>query len=111
MLQGVQYGYQDELCNRVVPAFHTGNSTQMLHAYADYVLNVWVPLLNSDGTWTYSTQFQADTSVAENKNERQWWYQTCTELAYFQNAPSQGRCGSSLSIVVIVVVWLTEVIM
>jgi murein tripeptide amidase MpaA len=86
----VQYGYQDILCNPLIDAL--ANNKSLVQAYADYVLNHWVPLLNPDGTWTYSTQFQADTSVAENKNERQWWWQTCTELAYFQNAPAKNRC-------------------
>lgn len=63
-----------------------------MQTYADYVLQSWTPLLNPGGTWTYTTQAAQDvTANVEANNYRQWWFQTCTELAYWQNAPETGR--------------------
>lgn len=32
--------------------------------------------------------------MEESRNYRQWWFQTCTELGYFQNAPAHGSIRS-----------------
>jgi hypothetical protein len=43
-----------------------------------------------------STAYQQDTSVGEDKADRQWWYQKCTEFAYFQIAPKVGSIRSQI---------------
>lgn len=62
----------------------------LIEAYANYVTNFWMAIF---GTATqYSTQFQQ--KIQPSDGSRQWWYQTCSELAYFQNAPAVGSIRS-----------------
>jgi len=43
----------------------------------------------------YSTLKQKIENIPPGSSDRQWWYQTCSELAYFQNAPKHGSIRSS----------------
>lgn len=92
MAEGVQYGYQDQLCLPLVNAVK--NKGDLLKTYAAYTVNVWSA--NLGGTPAeYSTAWQQDTVSQEGKADRQWWYQTCTEFGYFQNAPAKGSIRSA----------------
>jgi len=90
MAEGVQYGFQDYECLPLLTALARNQS--LLPVYANYTLHVWGMFLGTPDE--YGTAYQQDTSVQEDRADRQWWYQTCTELGYFQNAPAQGSIRS-----------------
>eukprot|EP01133_Synstelium_polycarpum_P004379 gene4379-5123_t len=92
MAEGIQYGFHTQLCDPLVAAMN--NDESMLKTYANYTLNVWGKNLGTPGE--YATLFQQNTTHDINKADRQWWYQTCTEFGYFQNAPDEGSIRSSL---------------
>jgi len=90
MAEGVQYGYQDELCLPLLYAQSVNQS--LIDAYANYTQNTWSRYLGIPDE--YATSWQQNTTVDPSKADRQWWFQTCTEFGYFQNAPSVGSIRS-----------------
>jgi len=90
MAEAVQYGLQDQLCNPLVDA--VSRNQNVVAAYANYTNNVWSGFLGFPNE--YGTSFQQNITVDEDKADRQWWYQTCVEFGYFQNAPVQGSIRS-----------------
>ncbi|EFA76774.1 peptidase S28 family protein [Heterostelium album PN500] len=92
MAEGIQYGYHDQLCTPLINAMN--NKGDMLETYSNYTINVWGTTLGTPGE--YATLFQQNTTHDINKADRQWWFQTCTEFGYFQNAPAQGSIRSQM---------------
>jgi pimeloyl-ACP methyl ester carboxylesterase len=92
MAEGVQYGYQDYICTPLLNAIK--NNQSVLSAYVNYTIAVWGQHLGTPDE--YGTAWQQDTTANEGKADRQWWFQTCTELGYFQNAPKTGSIRSAL---------------
>jgi len=88
MAESVQYGYQPELCNVVL----SSNETSLLNAFANYVVTFAAPILG--GPLGYNTAALLNVTIDEEANYRQWWWQTCSQLAYFQNAPAVGSIRS-----------------
>lgn len=43
----------------------------------------------------YNQENLKNTAVAEDHSDRLWWFQVCTEVAYFQVAPSNDSIRSS----------------
>lgn len=87
-----QYGNPDTLCSPLVNANASGNN--LLDVYAEYVKNFFF------GTFgvsieTYDREFLKKTTVSAESSDRLWWYQVCTEVAYFQVAPSNDSVRSS----------------
>jgi len=101
--ESVQYGYQDLLCNSIsgIP------DNQLFNAYLNFSLNFFYPVFLGGDVYSYSTIHLQDTSASNG--DRTWWWQQCSELGYFQNAPSvnsirspmvnmtyhQWRCGTA----------------
>jgi len=58
----------------------------MQDAYAKYVKEYY---LGSFGVnvQTYNQKHLKNTAVSEDSADRLWWFQVCTEVAYFQVAP------------------------
>ncbi|CAA7391950.1 unnamed protein product [Spirodela intermedia] len=79
-----QYGNPDRLCSPVTEAKKTGKD--LLEAYADYVKDYY---LGSFGATiqTYDQENLKNVSVGDGSADRLWWFQVCTEVAYFQVAP------------------------
>jgi hypothetical protein len=88
-----QYGYPDVLCSPLVEASSSGKD--LMVAYADYVKKY----ISDGGVESYGQQFLKNTTVDADSNgvsnSRSWWYQVCTEFAYFQVAPSNDSVRSS----------------
>ncbi|XP_020263777.1 probable serine protease EDA2 isoform X2 [Asparagus officinalis] len=86
--EAFQYGHPDVLCSPLVDAKKTGQD--LVEAYADYVRNYY---LGSFGVsvQSYDQQHLKNTSVGD----RLWWFQVCTEVAYFQVAPKNDSVRSS----------------
>lgn len=88
-----QYGYPDVLCSPLVEANSSGKD--LMVAYADYVKNY----ISDGSVESYGQQFLKKTTIDADSNEvtssRLWWYQVCTEFAYFQVSPSNDSIRSS----------------
>ncbi|KAJ4845463.1 hypothetical protein Tsubulata_042724 [Turnera subulata] len=80
-----QYGNPDELCTPLVEAKKAGED--LVDAYAKYVKKH-----TSGNVQSYNQKYLKDTS---EHGERLWWFQVCTEVAYFQAAPSNDSIRSS----------------
>ncbi|GAM21236.1 hypothetical protein SAMD00019534_044110 [Acytostelium subglobosum LB1] len=92
MAEGIQYGFHDQLCNPLIDTMKYGGD--ILVTYSNYTLNLWGTTLGTPAE--YATQWQQNTTHDINKADRQWWFQTCTEFGYFQNAPATGSIRSQM---------------
>jgi hypothetical protein len=66
----------------------------MQEAYAKYVKEYY---LGSFGVkvQTYDQKHLKNTVITEDSADRLWWFQVCTEVAYFQVAPLNDSIRSS----------------
>ncbi|KDP46696.1 hypothetical protein JCGZ_06484 [Jatropha curcas] len=87
-----QYGNPDKLCTPLVEAKKAGDD--LVEAYAKYVKEYFVTSLGVS-VQTYNQKYLKGTAVVENSSDRLWWFQVCTEVAYFQVAPSNDSIRSS----------------
>ncbi|KAH9318435.1 hypothetical protein KI387_020204, partial [Taxus chinensis] len=87
-----QYGSPDTLCSSLVKA--TAPGCNLLDVYADYVNNYFFGTFGAN-VETYDQEFLKNTTVSAESSDRLWWYQVCTEVAYFQVAPSNDSIRSS----------------
>lgn len=63
-------------------------------AYAKYVKEYYVNSFGA-GVETYDQNHLKNTSLDGDTADRLWWFQVCTEVAYFQVAPSNDSVRSS----------------
>nr|AFK37914.1 unknown [Lotus japonicus] len=84
-----QYGNPDILCKPLVEAKKDGED--LVDAYVKYVKENY-----GESTESYDQENLKNTSVSENSSDRLWWFQVCTEVAYFQVAPSNDSIRSSI---------------
>ncbi|GAV75900.1 Peptidase_S28 domain-containing protein [Cephalotus follicularis] len=88
-----QYGNPDKLCTPLVEAKKAGED--LVDAYANYVKEYYL------GTFgvtlqTYNQNHLKSTTLNEEESaDRLWWFQVCTEVAYFQVAPLNDSVRSS----------------
>ncbi|KAK8685728.1 hypothetical protein V6N13_124764 [Hibiscus sabdariffa] len=87
-----QYGNPDVLCNPLVEAKKAGEN--LVAAYAKYVKDYYVGTFGVS-VETYNQKHLKNTTVSEYGSDRLWWFQVCTEVAYFQVAPSNDSIRSS----------------
>lgn len=84
----IQYGNPDKLCTPMIEAKKAGED--LVDAYAKYVTEYYV--VNSEvNIASYTQEYLKNTSV----KERLWWFQMCTEVAFFQTAPANDSIRSS----------------
>jgi len=88
----VQYGYKQKLCNPLAQA--GGDRSKMIRNFAEYSKRVFYPTLETGKADVYSTEYLQDPTVTTEKNSRQWLFQQCTELGWFQDAPADGGLRS-----------------
>ncbi|KAL1810185.1 hypothetical protein ACET3Z_027175 [Daucus carota] len=83
-----QYGNPDRLCSPLIEAKKAGED--LVSAYAKYVNEYYVK------SFGVSTQSYNQKYLKETGNEdRLWWFQVCTEVAFFQIAPANDSIRSS----------------
>ncbi|KAL9271949.1 putative serine protease EDA2 [Drosera capensis] len=82
-----QYWNPEALCSPLVQAKKDGGD--LVDAYASYIKGSGI------GVETYSQKHLKKTSPGENSSDRLWWFQVCTEVAYFQVAPANDSVRSS----------------
>jgi len=66
----------------------------MQEAYAKYVKEYYLGTFGSS-VQTYNQKYLKDTSLNKHTGDRLWWFQVCTEVAYFQVAPANDSIRSS----------------
>jgi len=88
----VQYGRQDSLCVPLVNAAENGQD--LVNALANLTLNSWSGLFGSP--YQYSQDHLKNTTVKFEWADRQWWWQTCSQLAYWQVAPEKDSVRSTI---------------
>ncbi|XP_044469901.1 probable serine protease EDA2 isoform X1 [Mangifera indica] len=87
-----QYGNPDTLCAPLVEAKKAGED--LVDAYAKYVKDYYLGKFGVS-VQTYNQKHLKNTAVSEGSSDRLWWFQVCTEVAYFQVAPSNDSIRSS----------------
>lgn len=63
-------------------------------AYAKYVKDYFIGTFGSK-VQTYNQKHLKNTTLGEDSADRLWWFQVCTEVAYFQVAPANDSIRSS----------------
>lgn len=66
----------------------------MQDAYAKYVKEYYVETFGVN-VKIYDQEYLKKTAIGEDSSSRLWWFQVCTEVAYFQVAPSNDSMRSS----------------
>lgn len=66
------------------------NIILLQEAYAKYVKEYF-----GDDVQTYNQKHLKNTTLSEDSSSRLWWFQVCTEVAYFQVAPANDSIRSS----------------
>ncbi|KAK4490691.1 hypothetical protein RD792_001387 [Penstemon davidsonii] len=87
-----QYGNPDKLCPPLIEAKKAGED--LVEAYATYVQEYYIKSLGVS-VETYNQQHLKKTALSSDTADRLWWFQVCTEVAYFQVAPSNDSIRSS----------------
>ncbi|MBA0653460.1 hypothetical protein Goklo_020632 [Gossypium klotzschianum] len=87
-----QYGNPDALCTPLVEAKKAGED--LVAVYAKYVKDFYVGTFGVS-VETYNQNHLKNTALNEGSSDRLWWFQVCTEVAYFQVAPSNDSIRSS----------------
>ncbi|KAM1701676.1 probable serine protease EDA2 [Malus sylvestris] len=87
-----QYGNPDKLCSPLVQA--KTNGEDLVEAYAKYIKDYYLGTFGIDVD-TYNQKHLKNTAVTEGSSDRLWWFQVCTEVAYFQVAPANDSIRSS----------------
>ncbi|KAJ0097149.1 hypothetical protein Patl1_29049 [Pistacia atlantica] len=87
-----QYGNPDTLCTPLVEAKNAGED--LVDAYAKYIKDYYLGKFGVS-VQTYNQKHLKNPAVSEGSGDRLWWFQVCTEVAYFQVAPSNDSIRSS----------------
>lgn len=88
-----QYGNPDLLCGPLVAASMPGQD--LLEGYSEYVNGYYLEVFGASID-TYDQEHLKNTTAGPQSGDRQWWYQVCTEFAFFQVAPANNSIRSHL---------------
>lgn len=88
----IQYGNPDKLCVPLTEAKKAGED--LVEAYAKYVKEYYTEFMGVSVD-TYDQQHLKNTKITDGSSDRLWWFQVCTEVAYFQVAPANDSIRSS----------------
>ncbi|KAH7686924.1 Prolyl oligopeptidase protein [Dioscorea alata] len=86
-----QYGNPDVLCSPLGDAKASGKN--LVEAYASYVKDYYLGTFGAS-VKTYDQQYLKNTTVSDASGDRLWWFQVCSEVAYFQVAPENDTVRS-----------------
>ncbi|CAH9087127.1 unnamed protein product [Cuscuta epithymum] len=87
-----QYGNPDTLCDPLIEAKKGGED--LVKAYTTYVKENFVKGFGVSVA-TYDQEHLKNTATEGDTADRLWWFQVCTEVAYFQVAPANDSVRSS----------------
>jgi hypothetical protein len=88
--EGIQYGHKYVLCDAVTAAWQAGEDP--LPAYVNYTLNYWETVMGNSAS-DYDSNALADPVTGGDG--RAWWWQICTEVGWWQIAPSTNSIRSA----------------
>eukprot|EP00128_Syssomonas_multiformis_P000553 Colp12_sorted_trinity150504_noHs@24662 len=88
---GPRYNLRGKLCDTL-----EDNSKDSITQYAAFVTGLFEALQTPCEHFTSTDTVLSDPTVAEELNQRQWWYQSCTEFGFFQTAPAKDPVRSPL---------------
>ncbi|KAJ5078336.1 peptidase s28 family protein [Anaeramoeba ignava] len=83
----VQYSNKEILCDPMINALK--NNLSIIDTFKDYAMSFFLNNMSSPA-YLYSNWFMKITTIDPDSRlfaQRIWWYQKCSQLAYFQNAP------------------------
>ena len=86
----MQYGHRNVLCDVLNPIWAAGHDP--LPAFVKFVNEYFMGTLGNSPS-DYDSTLLADP--VKGGNGRSWWWQKCTELAYWQVAPAQNSIRSA----------------
>ncbi|KAG2547910.1 probable serine protease EDA2 [Panicum virgatum] len=87
-----QYGNPDALCSPLIEA--KKNGTDLVETFASYVKDYYIGKFGASVA-SYDQQYLKNTTPAIAESAyRLWWYQVCSEVAYFQVAPKNDSVRS-----------------
>ncbi|KAL5557593.1 hypothetical protein UlMin_039829 [Ulmus minor] len=89
---GFQYGNPGTVCSPLVEAKKNGDD--LVESYAKYVKEYYLGKFGTS-VETYNQEHLKNTTLTGDNSDRLWWFQVCTEVAYFQVAPSNDSIRSS----------------
>ncbi|XP_074264393.1 putative serine protease EDA2 [Silene latifolia] len=87
-----QYGNPDKLCPPLLKAKKANQD--LVAVYASYVKDFYIETFGAS-VKTYSQEHLKNSTVGEDSEDRLWWFQVCSEVAYFQVAPANDSIRSS----------------
>ncbi|KAK9670607.1 hypothetical protein RND81_13G212700 [Saponaria officinalis] len=87
-----QYGNPDKLCSPLAEA--KKSDQDLVSAYAAYVKDYYVGTFGVN-VKTYNQDHLKNTTASANNSDRLWWFQVCSEVAFFQVAPANDSIRSS----------------
>lgn len=87
-----QYGNPEVLCSPLLEA--KKSEENLVDAYAKYVKEYYLGTFGAS-IQTYNQDYLKNTSLGEEGGDRLWWFQVCTEVAYFQVAPENDSIRST----------------
>ncbi|KAF6994917.1 hypothetical protein CFC21_011510 [Triticum aestivum] len=86
-----QYGNPDALCSPLANAKKKGES--LVETYAHFVKDYFVKKLGTTVS-SYDQEYLKETTP-DDSSSRLWWFQVCSEVAYFQVAPKNDSVRSA----------------
>ncbi|KAF8672166.1 hypothetical protein HU200_049733 [Digitaria exilis] len=87
-----QYGNPDVLCSPLIEA--KKNGTDLVETFASYVKEYYIGKFGASVA-SYDQQYLKNTTPgAAESAYRLWWYQVCSEVAFFQVAPKNDSVRS-----------------
>jgi len=91
--ESVQYGHHEAVCNALVPVARAKGD--LFSAYVSFVTSFFYGTMGNAAD-DYNLDLLASPTVdpLAGGAGRSWWWQKCTEVAYFQVAPEQGSIRS-----------------
>lgn len=86
-----QYGNPDALCSPLANAKKKGES--LVETYAHFVKDYYIKKLGTTVS-SYDQEYLKETTP-DDSSSRLWWFQVCSEVAYFQVAPKNDSVRSA----------------
>ncbi|XP_051192663.1 probable serine protease EDA2 isoform X2 [Lolium perenne] len=86
-----QYGNPDAVCSPLTNAKKNGKD--LVETYAQFVRDYYIKKLETTVS-SYDQEYLKETTP-DDSSSRLWWFQVCSEVAYFQVAPKKDSVRSA----------------
>ncbi|XP_062205766.1 probable serine protease EDA2 isoform X2 [Phragmites australis] len=89
--EAFQYGHPDAVCSPLINAKENGKN--LVETYARFVKDFYIKEMETP-VFSYDQDYLKNTTP-DDSSSRLWWFQVCSELAYFQVAPKTDSVRSA----------------